>query len=231
MLVSNTSEEVARYVASVKEHHKKVALVPTMGALHDGHLSLITKALEHADVVVASIFVNPTQFNEASDLENYPRTIEADLVKLEASGCHVAFMPDVEEIYPEGHKTKTIDYEGLDLVMEGAERSGHFDGVVEVVARLFDIIQPDVACFGEKDFQQLAIIRKLVDEHDYAIDIIPCPIVREPHGLAMSSRNERLTEEQRQRAAILYETLQEMKNLVDIMNPDEVEQWGRDALN
>jgi pantoate--beta-alanine ligase len=140
------------------------------------------------------------------------------------------FAPDVHSIYPEGHEPKRIDYHGLDSVMEGAKRPGHFDGVVEVVAILFDIVQPDVACFGEKDFQQLAIIRMLVEQHQYPIQIIGCPIIREEHGLAMSSRNERLSREQREKAAVLYKTLLEMKGLIEFMNPDEVEDWGREKL-
>jgi pantoate--beta-alanine ligase len=210
---------------------KTIALIPTMGALHKGHMSLIAEALEHADIVVTSIFVNPTQFNEANDLEKYPRTVDRDCDLLSAEGCHYVFLPEVKDMYPEEHSPKTIDYEGLDIVMEGAARPGHFDGVVEVVARLFDIVQPEVACFGEKDFQQLAVIYQLVEQHDYPITILPCSIIREQGGLAMSSRNERLSETQMQEAKVISETLSSMKDLVHVMNPDELAEWGRAKLN
>jgi len=223
--------EVQERIQLLRKEGNSIAFVPTMGALHEGHISLIKKAQKHADVVVASVFVNPSQFNEKSDLEKYPRTLQADAEKLNDAGCSLLFAPEISDIYPEGHEAKTIDYQGLDEVMEGAKRPGHFDGVVEVVARLFDIVDPDVACFGEKDFQQLAIIKMLVEEHKYDIEVLGCPIIREENGLAMSSRNERLSKEHREKAAILSETLNEMKGLVDLMNPDEVEDWGRSALN
>ncbi len=231
MIRSDSPKELESQLHAWREQDKSIGFVPTMGALHNGHLSLINEAKKHADVVVCSIFVNPTQFNEKSDLDTYPRTVDEDCRKLHKVGVDAVFLPESSGIYPEGHIAKTIDYQGLDHVMEGAKRPGHFDGVVEVVARLFDIVLPDVACFGEKDFQQLAIIRMLVEQHGYPIKIIGCPIIREEHGLAMSSRNERLTSDQRRKAAIINKTLNEMKGLVEFMNPDEVEDWGRGKLS
>lgn len=226
----NSPEDLEVRLQGIRNDKQSLGFVPTMGALHEGHISLIERALDTADKVICSIFVNPTQFNEPADLEKYPRTEDRDCQILEEIGCDLVFLPDVSGIYPESHVAKTIDYKGLDMVMEGASRPGHFDGVVEVVARLFDIISPDFACFGEKDFQQLAIIRELVSQHEYPVQIIPCPIIREAHGLAMSSRNERLSAEQREHAAILFSTLKELRSLVSIMNPDEVAAWGRERL-
>ncbi|NND93510.1 MAG: pantoate--beta-alanine ligase [Flavobacteriales bacterium] len=230
MHIATTEEEVQEFVKTCKSREQKVGFVPTMGALHSGHLSLIDMARSHSDVVVCSIFVNPTQFNEKADLDNYPRTIDADIIKLEEVECDLLFIPEVDGVYLEDHNPKRIDYKGLDKVMEGAMRPGHFDGVVEVVARLFEIVEPELAYFGEKDFQQLAIIRLMVEQLDCEVEIIGCPIVREANGLAMSSRNERLNREQRQQASILHATLQAMKDLVDFLNPDEVEVWGRAKL-
>lgn len=201
-----------------------------MGALHDGHLSLVARAAERADVVVCSIFVNPTQFDDAADLDRYPRTLDSDLDMLATTACDVVYAPTVADVYPEGHRPKRIDLGALGEVMEGANRPGHFDGVVEVVSRLFDLVQPDMACFGEKDFQQLAVIRQLVAQLGYAVEILPCPIIREPNGLARSSRNELLSSEQRAQAAVIHQTLSRMKDQCDFLNPDEVEQWGRDTL-
>jgi pantoate--beta-alanine ligase len=223
-------EDLEQQLESLRKNGQTIGLVPTMGALHEGHMSLIERGLEVADTMVCSIFVNPTQFNEAADLNKYPRTEDQDCKLLEEIGCDLVFLPEVARIYPENHVAKAIEYLGLDQVMEGAYRLGHFDGVVEVVARLFDIVSPDFACFGEKDFQQLAVVRQLVVQHDYPVEILPCPIIREPHGLAMSSRNERLTAKQREQAAILFATLKELKGLVTVMNPDEVAGWGREQF-
>lgn len=231
MIICNSPQELDSTLKPWREQEMSIGFVPTMGALHQGHLSLISKAQEASDIVVASIFVNPTQFDDDSDLAKYPRTFDADRDKLEAAGVHALFYPDVDGIYPSDHIAKKIDYHGLDLVMEGSKRPGHFDGVVEVVARLFELVRPDMACFGEKDFQQLAVIRMLVEQHDYPIEIIPCPIIREEHGLAMSSRNERLDSDQRKKAAILNKTLLEMKEMTEVMNPDEVEEWGKKKLS
>ncbi len=224
-------EVLEQQLSELRNTGQSIGFVPTMGSLHAGHMTLIERLLEISDKVVCSIFVNPSQFNEASDLENYPRTEDNDAEMLARTGCDIVFLPEVAKMYPENHVARTIDYQGLDHVMEGSSRPGHFDGVVEVVARLFDIVAPNFACFGEKDFQQLAIVRELVAQHDYPIEIVPCSIVREPHGLAMSSRNERLSPEQRTQAAVLHATLSEIKSLVSVMNPDELAVWGRNQIN
>jgi pantoate--beta-alanine ligase len=223
--------DLSKSIDSFKKAGKSIALVPTMGALHEGHLSLIRLAKKNADVVVCTIFVNPTQFNDKKDLEKYPRTEEKDAELLNKEKCDIIFIPLMHEVYPVGHVPLKISYNGLDKVMEGDYRPGHFDGVVEVVARLFQMTHPDVACFGEKDFQQLAVIQELVAQHDFPILIIPGPIVREEHGLAMSSRNERLTAAQRSDASILYKTLNDMKKMAAFMNPDELASWGRDKIS
>ena len=184
----------------------KVGLVPTMGALHGGHASLVKRSVDENDVTVVSVFVNPTQFNDKNDLKNYPRTLDADCKLLEKFGADIVFAPSVEEIYPEPD-TRVFDFTPLDKVMEGVHRPGHFNGVAQVVSRLFDIVSPDRAYFGEKDFQQLAIIRELVRKCNYSIDIRPCPIVREADGLALSSRNTLLTDEGRRHAPAIHAAL------------------------
>ena len=183
-----------------------VGFVPTMGALHQGHLSLVNACRKTCDTVVVSIFVNPTQFNDPKDLENYPRTEQNDLQLLEAAGVDYVFAPSVEEVYPEPD-TRVFDFGGLDRVMEGEHRPGHFNGVGQVVSRLFDIVKPDKAFFGEKDFQQLAIIRYMVRQLGLSIEIVGCPIVRDTDGLARSSRNMLLTPECRAAAPHIYEVL------------------------
>jgi pantoate--beta-alanine ligase len=193
----------------LRSEGKSIGFVPTMGALHQGHIELVKRAIRENDVVVTSIFVNPTQFNNPSDLIHYPRTIEHDKSMLEEAGCHFLFLPEVEEMYPDGVKEKTaeIDLGGLDEVMEGEHRPGHFKGVIQVVKKLFDCVGTCKAYFGEKDFQQLAVIRKMVREWKLPVEIVPCPIVRETDGLAMSSRNTRLTAEERKIAPIISKTL------------------------
>ncbi|MBR9875153.1 MAG: pantoate--beta-alanine ligase [Vibrionaceae bacterium] len=202
--ISAVREQVKTY----KREGRKVAFVPTMGNLHDGHLTLVRKAREYADVVVVSIFVNPMQFERADDLSNYPRTLDEDLSKLTAEGVELVFTPTPEIIYPEGLDKQTIvDVPGLSTILEGASRPGHFRGVTTIVNKLFNIVQPDLACFGEKDFQQLAVIRKMVDDLAMDIEIVGVPTVREMDGLAMSSRNGLLTLDQRQRAPVLARTM------------------------
>lgn len=185
---------------------KSIALVPTMGALHAGHASLVERAVLENDVVVVSIFVNPTQFNDKNDLNNYPRTLEADCVLLERVGVTVVFAPAVEEMYP-AEDTRVFSFAPLDTVMEGACRPGHFNGVAQIVSKLFYAVEPDRAYFGEKDFQQLAIIREMVRQLSLDVEIIGCPIVREPDGLAMSSRNTLLSADERERALVISRTL------------------------
>lgn len=198
--------ETTQYLQEQKRSGKTIGFVPTMGALHEGHLELMRRAKAENDILAVSIFVNPIQFNNPEDLKKYPRDLEKDSKLLKRIGCDVLFIPDVEEMYPE-KVTKTYSFGLLEKVMEGAFRAGHFDGVAIVVKKLFKIIQPTHAYFGEKDFQQLAIIQKLVELEEIPVEIVPCPIVREKDGLAMSSRNERLTSEGREIAPFIYSTL------------------------
>lgn len=189
-----------------------VGLVPTMGALHQGHASLVRRSVQENDATVVSIFLNPTQFNDKTDLAKYPRTLEADCRLLEQCGATIAFAPSVQEIYPEPD-TRHFSYPPTDSVMEGAMRPGHFNGVCQIVSKLFSYVQPDKAYFGEKDYQQIAVIRRMVDDLGFGLQIVPCPVVREPSGLAMSSRNTLLTDEERVTAANIYRVLQESKSL------------------
>jgi pantoate--beta-alanine ligase len=202
-----------------------LGFVPTMGALHQGHLTLVEKAIKESDICLCSIFVNPTQFNSSVDLENYPMRTEQDLKLLKDYGCGLVFMPDKEEIYPADFSAKDYDFGLLDKVMEGLNRSGHFQGVASVVSRLFDIVKPNKAFFGEKDFQQLAIIRALTKIENRAIEIVPCPIIREEDGLAMSSRNLLLSPEHRQIAPKIYHLLSQAKSLKDRLSVLELKQW------
>lgn len=183
-----------------------------MGALHEGHASLARRSVSENDVTVVSIFLNPTQFNDNTDLEKYPRTLEADCQLLEECGVQVAFAPSVEEVYPEPD-TRTFSYPPTDAVMEGAMRPGHFNGVCQVVSKLFSYVEPDRAYFGEKDYQQIAVIRRMVDDLGLKLHIVPCPVVREKSGLAMSSRNTLLTDEERTLAANIYRVLEESKSI------------------
>ena len=206
-----TQNAVIEEINSIKKQNKTIGFVPTMGALHQGHLSLIKKAVLENDVCAVSIFVNPTQFNNSDDLKNYPRTLEKDCQMIEKEGCKLVFAPSNEEIYTKNETEKTFefDFQGLDKVMEGLFRPNHFNGVVQIVSKLFELIKPDRAYFGEKDFQQLAIIRLMTKELAFPVEIIGCPIIREKSGLAMSSRNELLTENERVIAAHIYAVLKE----------------------
>ena len=203
-------ETAAALQAELNKTKGSVGFVPTMGALHAGHISLVERARAECDAVVVSIFVNPTQFNDPADLVKYPRTPEADTAILERAGADVVYMPGVEDIYPEPDPRR-FDFGPLEQVMEGAHRPGHFNGVAQVVSRLFDIVKPDKAYFGEKDFQQLAIVRELVRRLGLPIEIVGCPIVREADGLAMSSRNVRLTPAQRAAAPEIYKALRSVE--------------------
>ena len=206
MKVLYTKSEVVSLIASLKIENKIIGFVPTMGALHSGHLSLINEARLSCDVIVASIFVNPTQFNDPKDLERYPRTLDKDLELLDGAGCDFVFAPNVEEMYPEVDNRK-FDFGYIESVMEGAKRPGHFNGVAQVVSKLFDIVSPHKAYFGMKDFQQIAIINSMVKQLSYDIEIVSCPIIREADGLAMSSRNALLDENCKKSAPIIYATL------------------------
>ncbi len=207
MQIFKTRATLADRVEEHKGRGRSVGMVPTMGALHEGHLSLVRLAKSRCDIVVVSIFVNPTQFNDPEDLKRYPRTPEADAKLLEAEGCDILFLPTVEEIYPEPD-TRVFDFGYSGEVMEGAKRPGHFNGVAQVVSRLFTIVKPDVAFFGRKDFQQIAIVKSMVKQLHFNIEIVSCPIVREEDGLAMSSRNALLDPAGRAAAPQIYRTLQ-----------------------
>ena len=211
MDIVKTRKSLDECLSAHRGSFKSVGFVPTMGALHQGHLSLIRQAREESDIVVVSIFVNPTQFNDQKDLERYPRNLDEDIALLKTVSCDILFAPAVEDVYPEPDN-RVFDFGLLDKVMEGAHRPGHFNGVAQVVSRLFEFIRPDKAFFGQKDFQQLVIVRDLVRQLNLGTDIVPCPIVREPDGLAMSSRNRLLTETQRKSAPLIAKTLLESCN-------------------
>ena len=208
---------------------KKIGFVPTMGALHEGHASLVKLAVAENDVVVVSDFVNPTQFNDQNDLLKYPRTLEADCELLEKVGAHYVFAPSVEEIYPEPD-TRQFSYAPLDTVMEGKFRPGHFNGVCQVVSKLFMMVEPHCAYFGEKDFQQLAIIREMVKQMNFPIRIVGCPIVRESDGLALSSRNARLSDVQRVQALNISKTLFASKEYAATHTVDETQAFVEQAI-
>jgi pantoate--beta-alanine ligase len=225
MKIFNTKQELKYYLTSQKERTKTIGLVPTMGALHQGHLSLIKKAKRKNDVVVVSIFVNPTQFNKKEDLTNYPKTIENDTKLLESVSCDVLFFPSVEEIYEDHVSSERFDFDGLEHLMEGKFRQGHFDGVGTIVKKLFEIVTPHQAYFGQKDFQQLQIIKKMVKKHHLNVKIKGCAIFREEDGLAMSSRNTRLSKEHRVAAPFVYKVLKKVRKKFATENTDKVTEW------
>ncbi|EAX5272498.1 pantoate--beta-alanine ligase [Salmonella enterica subsp. enterica] len=208
MLIIETLPLLRQHIRRLRQEGKRVALVPTMGNLHDGHMKLVDEAKARADVVIVSIFVNPMQFDRPDDLVRYPRTLQEDCEKLNKRKVDYVFAPAVEEIYPQGLEGQTyVDIPGLSTMLEGASRPGHFRGVSTIVSKLFNLIQPDIACFGEKDFQQLALIRKMVADMSYDIEIVGVPIIRAKDGLALSSRNAYLTAEQRKIAPGLYNVM------------------------
>lgn len=216
------SEELRRALGS--RDRSGIGFVPTMGALHAGHRSLVERARRECVTVVVSVFVNPTQFNDKTDLKNYPRTPEADLRLLEEVGADYVFMPSVEEVYPEPD-TRTFDFGMIDKVMEGATRPGHFNGVAQVVSRLFDLVKPAKAYFGEKDFQQIAVIREMVRQLRIPVEIIPCPIVRGEDGLALSSRNTLLDTDHRTAAPYIYKVLKAAVEKSHQTTPDQLAAW------
>ena len=232
--------DLQQAVREAKDKGLKIGLVPTMGALHEGHLSLIERALKENDLVVVSLFVNPIQFNNKEDLEKYPRTIEADLeliknlelrIKNSCTDNLLAFTPSVAEMYPDGEPTEIIYHFGpVEEVMEGPRRPGHFNGVAVVVRRLFDLAQPTRAYFGEKDYQQIAIIRALLEQIKYPIELVPCPIVRADEGLALSSRNKRLSPAARQMAPAINATLEQAAEMAEYEEVDDVKEWVLDTL-
>ncbi len=230
MKIVKKTSELEVLVSLFKELGLKIGLVPTMGALHNGHASLVKKAVAENDVVIVSVFVNPTQFNNKNDLATYPRTVEADCALLESLGANIAFTPTVEQIYPYPD-TRQFDFTPLDKVMEGPMRPGHFNGVAQVVSRLFDIAQPNKAYFGEKDYQQLAIIREMVRQFNYPIEIVGCPIIREADGMALSSRNTLLSAKERQTAVRISQTLAKSQSLLKEKSVKELQQWVIDEIN
>jgi pantoate--beta-alanine ligase len=221
MQVFTTKALANDFCLKQKQSGALAGFVPTMGALHTGHLELVKRARAENDIVTCSIFVNPKQFNNPEDLKKYPRTVDEDLEKLKQEGCDMVFVPSVEEMYPDEPEEK-YDFGRLERVMEGKFRPGHFRGVAIVVKRLFDIMVPDRAYFGEKDFQQLLIIKKLVEKEKLPVEIVPCPIVREPDGLAMSSRNMRLSSEARKQAPYIFQTLHDAAAKIPATPPIEL---------
>ena len=210
MLIVQTIAELKACLNGEREQGHSVGLVPTMGALHAGHASLVERSVKENDVTVVSIFLNPTQFNDKKDLERYPHTLEADCELLEKCGAQVVFAPSVDEVYPEPD-TRVFSYPPTDAVMEGAFRPGHFNGVCQIVSKLFDYVEPDRAYFGEKDYQQICVIRRMVEDFKMNINIVACPVIREESGLARSSRNTLLSDDERQLAAHIYRVLSESR--------------------
>ncbi len=230
MKIVNSIKELRLQLDEDKQKGKKVGLVPTMGALHAGHISLVKRCVAENDVCVVSIFVNPTQFNNPNDLLTYPRTLDEDCQLLESSGCTYVFAPSVEEMYPEPDN-RVFDFGTVAQVMEGARRPGHFNGVAQIVSKLFYAVKPDVSYFGEKDFQQIAVIRAMVKQLEIPVDIVDCPIQRESDGLALSSRNTRLTPEQRQKAPVIARTLKESVTFVPEKSVQQVIDYVVSTLN
>ena len=218
MNIFKTKKEIKSYLTAQNQQNKTIGFIPTMGALHKGHLSLIQEAKKKNDLVVVSIFINPTQFNNTSDFAKYPKTIENDTQLLNHVSCDVLFLPSADEIYNNNIASEKFDFGGLEDQMEGKFRQGHFDGVATVVKAFFEIINPDIAYFGQKDFQQLQIIKKMVTKDHLNTKIKGCPIFREADGLAMSSRNVRLSKEHRTAAPFIYKTLKEVRDKFNVKN-------------
>ncbi|RDC54847.1 pantoate--beta-alanine ligase [Pedobacter chinensis] len=225
MEIFKTKSALKAFLKPLKASGKKVALVPTMGALHNGHISLIRLAQENADIIICSIFVNPTQFTDPKDLEKYPRPIEHDLAMLEDAGCHGVFMPGVKEMYPYGaDENWYVNLGNAEFLLEGEFRKGHYQGVTQIVKKLFDAVEPDIAMFGQKDFQQVLMIKKMLTQFNLSISIITCPIIREADGLAMSSRNIHLSATDRQHALVLSKSLQFVVDHFDEYSLRELEE-------
>ena len=225
MKIYKTKSELKEFLSKVKINNKSIGFVPTMGALHEGHLSLVEKAKKKNDITVVSIFVNPTQFDNKEDLVKYPKTFDNDVMLLESVACDVLFFPSVEEMYSKNIESERFNFDGLEHQMEGEFRDGHFNGVGTIVKTLFEIVEPDIAYFGKKDFQQLQIIKKMVEIHALPVKVKGCDIYREKDGLAMSSRNTRLTKEHRELAPFIYKTLKKAKKKFITKNGSEVTEW------
>jgi pantoate--beta-alanine ligase len=230
MKVFETALDLNQGINEIKKHKPNIGFVPTMGALHPGHISLVKRSVAENDLTVVSIFVNPTQFNDKNDLVNYPRMLEKDLNLLADNGCDFVFAPSENEMYPESDNRK-FDFGAIEKVMEGKHRPGHFNGVGQVVSKLFGIVPAQKAYFGEKDFQQVAIIRKLVEMLKIPVEVISCPIFREKDGLAMSSRNMLLNEVQRKNVPYIYQTLKASVNKTSEMSVDELKNWVINTIN
>lgn len=230
MTIIETVTSLRDRLQAYRDQGKTIGFVPTMGALHEGHASLVKRCVAENDVAVVSVFVNPTQFNNPDDLLHYPRTPEEDYRLLERMDVDFVFAPSVQEMYPEPDK-RVFDFGSLEKVMEGAFRPGHFNGVALVVSKLFDYVQPDVAYFGEKDFQQLAVVRAMVKQLSLPVDIVGVATVREPSGLALSSRNQRLSLHEKEQASIIYRVLKESVLRIGVHTPREVEAWAIDQIN
>ncbi len=231
MTVCSDLNTLNGYLESSRAAGLTIGFVPTMGALHEGHLALVQKAAEENQTVVVSIFVNPSQFNNPNDLATYPRTLESDIELLSRIESVVVFTPEIQHVYPESDDFQPIELNGLDRVMEGTHRPGHFAGVVHVVNNLFQLIQPDRAYFGKKDYQQLAIIRYMVEKRNLPIEVVSCDTIRSDEGLALSSRNMRLTEEERKDALHIYQTLLRVKELAFHYTPEEVKARAIEFFN
>ena len=225
MEIFKTKSELKKYLSDLRQKKISIGFVPTMGALHQGHLSLISHGKNKNDIMVVSIFVNPTQFDNKEDLEKYPKTLENDIKLLESVNCDVLYTPTADEIYDDNVVSEKFDFNGLEHQMEGKFRDGHFDGVGTIVKKLLEIVTPGKAYFGEKDFQQLQIIKKLVEKHQLPVKIKGRPIFREDDGLAMSSRNARLTKEHREEAPFIYKTLKKAKKKAGTKNVQEITKW------
>ncbi|WP_312696319.1 pantoate--beta-alanine ligase [Sphingobacterium mizutaii] len=230
MKIFRTKQELQHELAGIRQQNQVITLVPTMGALHEGHLSLINYAKPLTDITVCSIFVNPTQFNDPKDLEKYPRPIENDIALLESVGCDILFMPTVEEMYPENDPEWHIDLGNLDQIWEGEHRPGHFQGVTQIVFKLFDLVKPNQACFGQKDFQQVMVIQRMIDIKKLDIKLLICPIIRSEEGLALSSRNARLSEEGKENALTLITALRFIKDNLEQKSVAELLDGAKEIL-
>ncbi len=230
MKIIDTVAALQLAVTEAKQQGLSVGLVPTMGALHEGHASLIRQCVAENQLTVVSVFVNPTQFNDPKDLQHYPRTFEADAQLIASLGGDIVFAPSVEEIYPQEDK-RVFSYPPIDTVMEGARRPGHFNGVCQIVSKLFDMVSPDKAYFGEKDFQQIAVVRAMMRDLGYKFQLVPCPIVRETSGLALSSRNALMSEDERVLATNIYRTLRESVVFSQAHTVEETQQFVVNQLN
>lgn len=231
MILLKNLSEVSAWIEKQKLNAKTIGFVPTMGALHQGHISLVEGSKSENDFTIVSVFVNPTQFNNVDDLKKYPRTESEDTKLLEEANCDAVFFPTIDDIYPNGQKSEHFSFDGIEFQMEGKFRPGHFDGVATVVKRFFEIIQPNKAYFGEKDFQQLRIIQELVKNLDLEVEIIPVSIMRESDGLAMSSRNTRLTKEMREESPKIYQILNHAKEFIQNHSIQETKEFVQNQFN